>query len=91
MAPLEQASPRALAADLEAVGLHTDLLDAEALADQIRTRIGKPRPAFMNLFVAFWGADMSKLKKTLGLLGPQYLAVTPSHLNTLYRASARGK
>ena len=65
--------------------------EARDLADQVRTRVGKSRPAFMNVFVSFWGADMSKLKKALDLLGPEYVAVTPSQLNTLYRESSRQK
>ena len=31
--PLEQTSPRTIAADLEAAGLHADLLNVEVLAD----------------------------------------------------------
>jgi len=34
---------------------------------------------------------MSKLKKALDLLGPEYVAVTPSQLNTLYRESSPQK
>jgi len=63
--------------------------EAQDLADQIRSHVGKSRPAFLSVFVSFWGADMTKLKKTLDLLGPGYVAVTPSQLSTLYRASTR--
>ena len=65
--------------------------EASDLADQVRTRVGKSRPAFLNVFVAFWGADMSKLKKALDLLGPEYVAVTPSQLSTLYRENSPRK
>ena len=55
------------------------------LADQIRAHVGAGRPAFLNAFVVFWGYSQEKLKDTLALLGPEYVAVTPSQLNTLYR------
>ena len=59
--------------------------EARDLADQVRAHAGTVRPAFVNVFVSFWGANLSKLKETLTLLGPEYVAVTPSQLNTLYR------
>nr|CAA9227825.1 hypothetical protein AVDCRST_MAG63-822 [uncultured Armatimonadetes bacterium] len=57
------------------------------LADQIRTRAGAGRPAFVNAFIWNWGSNLGDLKKTLELLGPDYVAVTPSQLNELYRAA----
>lgn len=69
--PLEQTSPRTIAADLEAARLHADLLNVEALADLARFN--------------------GKLYAALDLLGPEYVAVTPSHLNTLYRESSPQK
>ncbi len=61
--------------------------EAKDLANQVRAHISATRPAFLDVFVSFWGADMSKLKQTLDLLGPEYVAVTPSQLNALYRES----
>jgi hypothetical protein len=57
------------------------------LAQQIRTRAGTARPAFVNAFIWNWGSSLSDLKKTLDLLGPGYVAVTPSQLDELYRKS----
>lgn len=57
----------------------------QALAGEIRTRIGATRPAFVNVFVLNWGNKLSDLKQTLDTLGPGYVPVTPSHLNALYR------
>ncbi len=54
-------------------------------ADQIRARAGAARPAFVNAFIWNWGSTLGDLKKTLELLGPNYVAVTPSQLNALYR------
>lgn len=59
----------------------------ENLARQIRQRAGATRPAFVNAFIWNWGSSLSDLKKTLEVLGPDYVAVTPSQLNTLYRKS----
>ncbi|MBC7806941.1 MAG: hypothetical protein H7145_12410 [Akkermansiaceae bacterium] len=57
----------------------------EHFADQIRARAAGTRPAFVNAFVWNWGSNLSDLKKTMELLGPNYVAVTPSQLNALYR------
>ena len=65
--------------------------EARDLAQQIRGHAGSARPAFLDVFVSFWGASLSKLKETLDLLGPEYVAVTPSQLNTLYRESAQNR
>lgn len=59
----------------------------ENLANQIRARAGASRPAFVNAFIWNWGSSLGDLKKTLELLGPDYVAVTPSQLNALYRAA----
>ena len=57
------------------------------LADQIRSRVKGSRPAFVNAFIWNWGSNLSDLKKTLDLLGPEFVAVTPSQLQSLYRSS----
>ncbi len=57
------------------------------MAGEIRTRIGPTRPAFVNAFIVNWGLHLSTLKAMLADLGPDYVAVTPSQLNTLYRQS----
>ena len=59
------------------------------LADQIRSYTANNRPAFVNAFIWNWGSSLSDLKKTLDLLGSEYVAVTPSQLNTLYRESQK--
>ncbi|MGI4787532.1 MAG: GxGYxYP domain-containing protein [Janthinobacterium lividum] len=60
---------------------------AAKLADEIRTNAGTTRPAFLNSFVYIWGTHLSDLKQMLTLLGPDYVAVTPTQLNALYRQS----
>jgi hypothetical protein len=60
------------------------------LADQIRERAKTTRPAFLNVFIWNWGSNLSDLKKVLEILGPEYVAVTPSQLNALYK-EATGK
>ncbi len=57
----------------------------ELLAKQIRERVGAARPAFLNVFIWNWGSKLSDLKRVQELLGAEYIAVTPSQLNTLYR------
>lgn len=57
----------------------------ERLANQIRQRVGTTRPAFLNVFIWNWGSKLSDLKRIMELLGPEYVAVTPSQLHTLYR------
>ena len=56
------------------------------LARQIRARAGTTRPAFLNVFVVNWFNSMHELYRLLKKLGPGYADVTPSQLNTLYRA-----
>lgn len=57
----------------------------EKMANDIRARIGTTRPAFANVFIWNWGSKMKDLKQMLNLLGPEYVAVTPSQLKALYR------
>ncbi|MBC8102077.1 MAG: hypothetical protein H7Z41_05765 [Cytophagales bacterium] len=59
-------------------------------AEQIRDRAAGTRPAFVNAFVWNWGSNLSDLKQTLQILGPDYVAVTPSQLNALYRQANKG-
>ncbi len=59
----------------------------EKLAEQIRQRIGSARPAFTNVFIWNWGSKLADLKRIQELLGPEYVAVTPSQLHTLYKQS----
>jgi acetyl esterase/lipase len=58
---------------------------AQKLADEVRSHVGATRPAFLNAFIWNWGSKMSDLKGMLDNLGPEYVAVTPSQLNQLYR------
>ena len=62
--------------------------EAGELVKEVRSRIGASRPAFTNVFVFNWGSSMAKIKAALDLLGPEYVAVTPSQLNALYRQAA---
>ena len=54
------------------------------LARQIRARAGTTRPAFLNVFILNWVNGMHRLYRLLKTLGPEYVDVTPSQLNTLY-------
>ena len=63
---------------------------AQNLADQVRKRIGTTRPAFANVFIWNWGSKLADIKQMLDILGPEYVAVSPSHLNALYRQSQAG-
>ena len=58
---------------------------AQEMADNIRTRVGESRPAFLNVFVFNWGSSLAETKQMLDLLGPEYVAVTPTQLQALYR------
>ena len=58
---------------------------AQKLADQVRGSVGATRPAFVNAFVWNWGSKLSDIRDMLANLGPDYVAVTPSQLNALYR------
>ena len=64
---------------------------AQKLADQVRGSVGTVRPAFVNAFVWNWGSKLSDLKAMLDALGPDYVAVTPSQLNALYRQANAAK
>jgi hypothetical protein len=55
------------------------------LVQQIRAHVGATRPAFVNVFVLNWAMGMHRLYLLLKALGPGYVDVTPSQLNTLYR------
>ena len=57
----------------------------EHFAEQIRSRVGQTRPAFLNAFVWNWGSKLGDLKKTLEILGDGFVAVTPSQLQALYQ------
>jgi hypothetical protein len=57
----------------------------ERLAGEVRGSVGQTRPAFVNAFIWNWGSKLSDLKAMLDLLGPEYVAVTPTQLNALYR------
>ena len=58
---------------------------AQKLAAEVRSHVGSTRPAFLNAFIWNWGSKMSDLKGMLDALGPEYVAVTPTQLNALYR------
>jgi hypothetical protein len=60
----------------------------EDMARQIRQRVGSVRPAFINVFIINWSLKLSDMRHLLDILGPDYVPVTPSQLNTLYRKNA---
>ena len=62
---------------------------ARQTAAQIRDRTGKHRPAFINVFVWNWQNNLPQLARTLKILGPRYVDVTPSQLAALYRQAMR--
>ena len=61
----------------------------EHFAQQIRERAGQNRPAFINAFIWNWGSKLGDLKKTLEILGDDFVAVTPSQLQALYKQSGK--
>lgn len=61
----------------------------EKMANDIRTRIGTGHPSFVNVFIWNWGSKMKDLKQMLDILGPDYVAVTPSQLKALYEQSKK--
>ncbi|MGC8624785.1 MAG: GxGYxYP domain-containing protein, partial [Phycisphaerae bacterium] len=61
------------------------------LVQQIRAHVGKTRPAFMSVFIVNWFNSMHGLHQLLKTLGPEYVDVTPSQLNTLYREAHRSR
>jgi hypothetical protein len=63
----------------------------DVLASELQQRVGSVRPAFVNAFIWFWGSSLGSLKQMQETLGPNYVAVTPSQLDSLYRqAKAQG-
>ena len=60
------------------------------LVQQIRAHVGATRPAFINVFILNWDMGMHRLYLLLKALGPDYVDVTPSQLNTLYREAHHG-
>ena len=63
---------------------------SQHIADEISGSVGAVRPAFVNAFIWNWGSKLSDIKRALDILGPGYVAVTPSQLNTLYREAQAG-
>ena len=59
----------------------------EHLASVIKARIGDARPAFVNVFCMNWSTTLEGLQQMLKLLGPDYVPVTPTQLDTLYQES----
>ena len=59
------------------------------MASDIRARIGTQHPSFVNVFIWNWGSKMKDLKQMLDILGPDYVAVTPSQLKALYEQSKK--
>ncbi len=57
---------------------------AEQLAQDVKARVGSTRPAFLNVFCMNWSTSLQSLHDMLKLLGPNYVAVTPSQLAQLY-------
>ena len=55
------------------------------VVSQIRGLTPPERPAFLHLFVWNWGFDLTMLRDAMQELGPDYVAVRPDHLGTLYR------
>ncbi len=62
---------------------------ARQTAAQIRDRTGGHRPAFINVFIWNWQNNLPQLARTLKILGPRYVDVTPSQLADLYRQAQR--
>ncbi|KPJ63083.1 hypothetical protein AMK68_04160, partial [candidate division KD3-62 bacterium DG_56] len=61
----------------------------EGMVEEIRGAVGDRRPAFVNVFVWNWGFRLADLQRVLEELGDDYVAVTPSQLAELARASRR--
>lgn len=58
---------------------------AKNMADEVRSHVGATRPAFLNAFIWNWGSKLKDIKGMLDDLGPDFVPVTPSQLNALYR------
>ncbi len=60
------------------------------LVRQIRQRVGSIRPAFLNMFISPWdNNNLPELNRLMKKLGPGFVDVTPSQLDTLYREASR--
>ena len=60
------------------------------LARQIRQRVGSIRPAFLNVFISPWdNNNLPELNRLMKKLGPGFVDVTPSQLDTLYREASK--
>ena len=60
------------------------------LARQIRRRAGHIRPAFLNVFISPWdNNNLPELNRLMKKLGPGFVDVTPSQLDTLYREASK--
>jgi hypothetical protein len=63
----------------------------KALADQVRQAVvNTPPPTFLHVFVMNWTYNPSMLAQVLQELGPDYVAVTPNQLATLYNEERNG-
>ena len=56
-----------------------------SLVRDVKSMAPTTRPAFLHLFIWNWGAKLSSLKEVLHRLGPDYVAVRPDQLASLYR------
>ena len=63
----------------------TDGSGPDHLASQISHHAGGNRPAFVNAFIWNWGSKLGDLKTLQAKLGSEYVFVTPSQLDALYR------
>jgi hypothetical protein len=63
--------------------LHDD--GATAIAAQVREMTPKEKPAFLHVFLCNWFWDLPAMKSVMDKLGPDYVAVGPDQLTTLYR------
>jgi hypothetical protein len=62
----------------------TTSADADSMAAQIKKRVGAVRPAFINVFIINWSLKLADMRHMLDVLGPDYVPVTPSQLNSLF-------
>ena len=77
---------------LVAAGSHApDEKSAQELADAIRAKTPKRRPAFMHVMMVNWFMSPTVAADTMKLLGPEYVPVLPSELFALMREKARGQ
>ncbi|MBC7326937.1 hypothetical protein H5T87_02310 [bacterium] len=52
---------------------------------QVRSITPPERPAFLHIFICNWFFDLPMLEEILKQLGPEYVAVRPDHLASLYK------